>query len=59
MLPSLEREVLEWEQKFKALDALDELRDKVVKLKHEMAWAFVCEKEKVSLFWHLLYSLVV
>ncbi|XP_041357126.1 structural maintenance of chromosomes protein 6-like isoform X2 [Gigantopelta aegis] len=45
-LPSLEREVLEWEQKFKALDALEELRDKVKKLKHEMAWAFVCEKEK-------------
>ncbi|KAL5021926.1 hypothetical protein ScPMuIL_001081, partial [Solemya velum] len=45
-LPHLEEEVLEWEQKFKALDALDELKTKVQQLKEEMAWSFVIEKER-------------
>jgi hypothetical protein len=46
-LPKLEAEVIDWEQKFKALEALDSLKEKVKRLKNEMAWAFVTEKEKV------------
>ena len=34
------------EQKYKAIMSLDDLRDKVKALKHELAWAFVVEKEK-------------
>ncbi|KAK3592068.1 hypothetical protein CHS0354_019324 [Potamilus streckersoni] len=45
-LPKLEKEVLQWEQKFKALNAIDNLREKTKRLKDEMAWAFVIEKEK-------------
>ncbi|KAJ8311272.1 hypothetical protein KUTeg_011176 [Tegillarca granosa] len=46
ILPKLEKEVLDWEQKFKALDCLDNLQEKVRKLKNEMAWSCVIEKEK-------------
>ena len=46
MLPKLEKEVLEWEQKYKSLTAIDDLKKKIDKLKEEMAWAFVIDKEK-------------
>lgn len=48
MLPKLGEKVLEWEQKFKALTAIVDLKKKIDKLKEEMAWAFVFEKEKVK-----------
>lgn len=55
MLPKLEKEVLEWEQKYKSLTAIDDLKKKIDKLKEEMAWAFVIDKEKVCmLLWDLL-----
>ena len=55
MLPKLEKEVLEWEQKYKSLTAIDDLKKKIDKLKEEMAWAFVIDKEKVRmLLWDLL-----
>lgn len=47
MLPKLEKEVLDWEQKFKSLTAIDDLKKKIDRLKEDMAWAFVSEKEKV------------
>ncbi|XP_064625837.1 structural maintenance of chromosomes protein 6-like isoform X2 [Lineus longissimus] len=46
MIPQLEKEVQEWQQKFKAVLGLDELRKKVEELKKEMAWALVANKEK-------------
>ncbi|OPL33102.1 hypothetical protein AM593_08755, partial [Mytilus galloprovincialis] len=46
MLPKLEKEVLDWEQKFKSLTAIDDLKKKIDRLKEDMAWAFVSEKEK-------------
>ncbi|XP_067678031.1 structural maintenance of chromosomes protein 6-like isoform X2 [Haliotis asinina] len=45
-LPVLEKEVLEWEHKFKSLDAIDELKKKVKNLKNEMAWSLVAAKER-------------
>ncbi|XP_056019651.1 structural maintenance of chromosomes protein 6-like isoform X2 [Ostrea edulis] len=45
-LPTLEKEVLEWEQKFKSLTALDELKSKMEKRKQELAWAFVISRER-------------
>ncbi|XP_061192565.1 structural maintenance of chromosomes protein 6-like isoform X2 [Saccostrea echinata] len=45
-LPTLEKEVLEWEQKFKSLTALDELKSKMKKRKQELAWAFVISRER-------------
>ena len=47
-LPKLEKEVLDWEQKYKSLTAIDDLKRKVAKLKHELAWAWVIDKEKVG-----------
>jgi len=47
LLPMMESDVRKWEQKYEACASLDKLRDKVDKLKEEMAWAFVCEKEKI------------
>ena len=47
VLPIMEADVKMWEQKYSACASLDKLRDKIEKLKQEMAWAFVCEKEKV------------
>ena len=47
-LPALKEEVLRWEEKFKNLGTVTDLKEKVTALKHEMAWAFVAEKEKVS-----------
>ncbi|XP_076440367.1 structural maintenance of chromosomes protein 6-like isoform X2 [Babylonia areolata] len=45
-LPALRHEVDKWEEKFKNLGTISDLKEKVKKLKHEMAWAFVVEKEK-------------
>ncbi|XP_048256019.1 structural maintenance of chromosomes protein 6-like isoform X1 [Haliotis rufescens] len=45
-LPTLEKEVLEWEHKFKSLDAIDELKKNVKHLKNEMAWSLVAAKER-------------
>ncbi|KAK7485360.1 hypothetical protein BaRGS_00023459 [Batillaria attramentaria] len=46
MMPKLKVEVCKWEDKFKNLGAISDLREKVKSLKQEMAWAFVYEKEK-------------
>ncbi|KAL4235898.1 Structural maintenance of chromosomes protein 6 [Mactra antiquata] len=45
-LPKLEKDVLELAQKFKALTAINDLAEKMSKLKQELAWSFVIEKEK-------------
>ncbi|XP_070194388.1 structural maintenance of chromosomes protein 6-like isoform X1 [Littorina saxatilis] len=45
-LPALRDEVSRWEEKFKNLGTISDLKAKVKLLKHEMAWAFVVEKEK-------------
>lgn len=39
---------MDWEQKFKSLTALDELKGKMDKRKQELAWAFVISRERVS-----------
>ena len=57
MLPKLEKEVLDWEQKFKSLTAIDDLKKKIDRLKEDMAWAFVSEKEKVIIKGRFVYSL--
>ncbi|XP_022314343.2 structural maintenance of chromosomes protein 6-like isoform X1 [Crassostrea virginica] len=45
-LPTLEKEVLDWEQKFKSLTALDDLKTKMEQRKKELAWAFVISRER-------------
>ena len=40
--------MFEWEQKYKALASLEDLKKKVQRLKDEMAWALISEKEKVN-----------
>ena len=45
-MPLLKKEVLEWEQKYKALSSIEELRKKVQRLKEELAWSHVVAKEK-------------
>ena len=47
MLPIMETDVKKWEQKYNACANLDKLWEKIDRLKEEMAWAFVCEKEKI------------
>ncbi len=47
-LPNLEREVFEWEEKYKALTSIEDLKEKVDKLKEELIWAVICEREKVQ-----------
>ena len=49
-MPQMQAEVKQWEQKYKALMSLDDLRKKVDKLKQEMAWSQVYEFEKVITF---------
>lgn len=44
----LEKEVLQWEQKFKSLTAVDDLKDKIQRLRNELAWSLVIQKEKVK-----------
>ncbi|KAL8596960.1 hypothetical protein ACOMHN_027906 [Nucella lapillus] len=45
-LPALRTEVKRWEEKFKNLGTISDLKDKVKLLHYEMAWAFVVKKEK-------------
>ncbi|BFY99906.1 hypothetical protein BsWGS_02945 [Bradybaena similaris] len=45
-LPAMNNEVAVWENKFRNLAAVSELKAKVRSLKHEMAWAEVAQKEK-------------
>ncbi|XP_052775286.1 structural maintenance of chromosomes protein 6-like isoform X1 [Mya arenaria] len=45
-MPKLEKEVLTWERKFKSLTAIDDLKVKIKRLNHELAWSLVQEKEK-------------
>lgn len=47
VLPIMEADVAKWEQKYNAFASLDKLQEKIDRLKQEMAWAFVCEKEKI------------
>jgi len=47
VLPIMKADVTRWEQKYNACASVDRLRAKIDKLKEEMAWAFVCEKEKM------------
>ena len=42
----MKKEVREWEAKYKSLMSLDKLRQQVVDLKNQMAWAFVNEREQ-------------
>lgn len=44
-MTDLKKQVHEWEKKYNAVKSLDNLRDRIEKLKHEMAWAQVIEKE--------------
>ncbi|XP_059153148.1 structural maintenance of chromosomes protein 6-like [Physella acuta] len=46
VLPIMLKEVKVWENKFKNLMALSELKDKIKALKRELAWSLVIEKEK-------------
>ena len=41
VLPALEKEVREWEQKFRVMDAIKNAKDKLKRLKQEMAWSYV------------------
>ncbi|RUS90138.1 hypothetical protein EGW08_002105 [Elysia chlorotica] len=45
-LCKMNKEVKVWQSKFKNLAALSELKVKVTKLKNEMAWALVVQKER-------------
>ncbi|GFR92013.1 structural maintenance of chromosomes protein 6 [Elysia marginata] len=45
-LETMRKEVKVWQSKFKNLAALSELKIKVTKLKNEMAWALVAERER-------------
>ena len=45
----MEKEVLALEHKYKQLTSIEELKDKVDRLRKEMAWALVAQKEKVGL----------
>lgn len=45
-VPSLKKEVEEWEQKYKSLESLGKLKEKVENLKNQMAWAFVAQQKR-------------
>lgn len=47
-VPVLKQNVADLEGKFKAFDAIEDLREKIKDLKNEMAWAIVAEREKVN-----------
>ena len=49
----MKSEVRQWETKFKNMMAIGELKKKVKKLKNEMAWALVNQKERVSFSGHI------
>lgn len=46
-LELMKKEVQRYQRAYDACSSIDKLRDKIIKLKEEMAWAFVCEKEKL------------
>lgn len=46
VLRIMETNVTKWAQKYRACVSLSKLYEKIETLKQEMAWAFVCEKEK-------------
>ena len=46
-LELMKQEVQKYQRAYDACSSIDKLRDKITKLKEEMAWAFVCEKEKL------------
>ena len=48
-LCKMNKEVKVWQSKFKNLAALSDLKIKVTKLKNELAWALVAEKERVGI----------
>jgi len=58
MMPALEKEVLAWERKYRALTAVDDLREKVKRLNNELAWALVAEKEKVGVVRNRIYDII-
>jgi len=45
-LELMKQEVQRYQRAYDACSSIDNLRNKITKLKEEMAWAFVCEKEK-------------
>jgi hypothetical protein len=58
-LPALRDEVKKWERKYQNLGTLQELKKKVSTLKHEMAWAFVAEKEKVGIMRRMMMMMMM
>ena len=46
-LELMKEEVQRYQRAYDACSSVDKLRNKITKLKEEMAWAFVCEKEKI------------
>ena len=46
-LEQMKLEVQKYQRAYDACSTVDKLRDKITKLKEEMAWAFVCAKEKI------------
>lgn len=46
-LELMKEEVQKYQRAYDACSSIDMLRDKITRLKEEMAWAFVCEQEKV------------
>ncbi|XP_014665142.1 PREDICTED: structural maintenance of chromosomes protein 6-like [Priapulus caudatus] len=45
-MAKMEKEVAEWDRRFRAVKSLDNLREKIEKLKNESAWAQVAEVEQ-------------
>ena len=50
MLPKLEKEVFEWENKYKAMEAIKRSKEKVKALKNELAWSYVHAAEEVRFY---------
>jgi len=46
-LELMKEEVQKYQRAYDACSSIDKLKSKIGKLKEEMAWAFVCEKEKM------------
>jgi len=46
-LELMKEEVQKFQRAYDSCSSIDRLRDKIAKLKEEMAWALVCEKEKL------------
>ncbi len=54
MLPKLEKEVFEWENKYKAMEAIKRSKEKVKALKNELAWSYVHAAEEVWFYFIIL-----